>query len=254
MGLHQVQDAHTVAYRTFCLAAILTRLEIEVMLQSLDEYALPDTIRQGLLGKHVGMKLDLWQWLEREGIAPYLTRTERQLLHQTPGTWPDRLLVNTSWRIESLGVMLWALRAIDEMPPFDTRFALDELLPPLEVLTPTVDFIWLAELRPADELATMRDCADLWNWRSRAAELQRMGMRPPEGTTFAEIIFITAQQARSKGIPPLINGDFPAFGHAYADQTEDQFAITSGIAYERSAALNWLCELSSEWQSISVDL
>ena len=256
IGLHQVQDARTVAYRAFCLAAVLTRLDIEISLQSMDEHTvpLPEAIRYSVVSQHNEMQQELWQWLTHEGITPYLTNTERYLLRQAPGTWSDRMLVNTSWRVESLGVMLWALQIVDKMPAFDTQFELDDLLPPLDLLTPVIDFIWLADLRPAEELATMRDCADLWNWRSRAAELQRMGMRPPEGTTFAEIIYITAQQARNKGIPPLINGDFPAFGRAYADQSEDEFSMTSGIAYERSAALNWLCELSSEWQGISVDL
>lgn len=253
MGQTQVQDARAVAYRAFCLGALLKRLELEITLQSLDEYTLPEDIRVDVLLKHYSLSQQLQRWLLAEGIAAHLTRSEALLLNRPLATWSDRLILNTSWRVEALGVMLWALQILDEIPDYDTQFEPPDVLRPLEILTPTIDLIWRAELRPSDELAAVRDCADLWNWRSRALELERMGMRPPEGTTFAEVIYMTAQKARDKGIPPLIDGDFPAFGRPYALQTEDEYTVTSAIAYERSSALNWLCELSSEWHGLPID-
>lgn len=252
MNEGRIQDARAVAYRALCLGALLQRGEIEFTVQGIDSL-LPATAPT-VLHEQQSHTHDLLQWLDDECISPHLTPTEYHLLHKPLGTWSERALTHVGWRVESLGVVLWALRHIDRAAPFDQQYELDDVLLPLDMLSPTIDLIWCAALRSEATLIDLRDRAELWNWRSRAAELARMGVRPPEGVTFREIIRFTAERAYNDGkLSHLIDSDFPAFGKPYADLTPDEYALASAIAYERYTALNWLCELSSEWKSMQVD-
>jgi hypothetical protein len=250
----QTQPARAVAYRALCLGALLQRASDEVIIQNLDGIFPFDQVLDQVTETHQHHQLKLQDWLENEGIAPYLSSAERHLLRKAPGAWSERTLINVNWRIESLGVMLWALRRLDTIPSCDTRFELDDVLQPLDMFSPTIDFIWCATLRPEADLFALRDRAELWNWRSRATELARMGVRPPEGVTFREIIRFTAERAYRDGkLDYLIDGDFPAFGKPYAHLTDDEYTLISALAYERYSACNWLCELSSDWETIPID-
>lgn len=254
MSQLRIQNARAVAYRALCLGALIKRGEIELELQNPDEGSLDDTVGKTILEQHCAENEQLLQWLSDEGIRPHLSESEDFLLNKALGTWTERTLITVGWRIEALGIMLWALQRIEHLPDYDDQFEPADVLAPLDILNPTIDFIWLASLRDDENLSASRDQAELWNWRSRARELERMGVRPPEGFSFREIIRQTSLRAFHKGhIPYMIDGDFPAFGKAYADLDADEYALMSAIAYERYSAINWLCEVTNEWESIRVD-
>lgn len=249
-----IQEARTAAYRALCLGALLTRSGLETAVHRLQSNEVPEGVRRFITARHWNDHQRLLKWIEEERLESYLSRVERQLLSKPFPSWSSRNLNVAGWRGESLGVILWALRFTDHVPAFDTRFEMGTLMNTVDVFTPTIDFIWQAGLRSVDEIQQMRDTADLWNWRARAAELERMGIKPPEGMSFAEIIRITAEQGYQNSLLPApIEGDFPAFGHAYSRMSKEQSVSVSFIAQQRCAALNWLCELSSEWENLPVD-
>ncbi|GAB5492205.1 MAG: hypothetical protein Phog2KO_24200 [Phototrophicaceae bacterium] len=242
MSQLQIQDARAVAYRALCMGALLKRGKLEVSAQD------------GLKNADTKYHIALNQWLIDENILQYLSETEQFLLAKPLGTWSDRTLTMVGWRTEALGVMLWSLNRLDTLPSYDTQFETHDILEPLDIANPTIDFIWLANLRSDYDLRQGRDQAELWNWRSRARELQRMGVRPPEGVSFNEIIRFTTERAHRNGhIPNPIQDDFPVFNKPYAYLNPDEYALLSSIAYERYSALSWICEISSEWESIHID-
>jgi len=249
-----LQSARTVAYRALSLGALLKRGELEITLQNLVDYSFETNLSTDLIASHQDSYTKLIEWVEDEKLGDKLTQTESYLIEKPLQSWSERVIINTSWRVESLGIMLWALNMIDEIPDFDTQFVPHDVLTPLDILTPTIDFIWMADLRFAKVLKEARDQAELWHWRSRARELEQLGVRPPAGVSFAEIIRMTAMRGYEEGkLPHPFEGDFPVFGTSYARIDAEQYSLLSSIAYERYFALNWLCELSSEWQSIPVD-
>jgi hypothetical protein len=255
MSQLRIQDSRAVAYRALSLGALLRRGEWEITVQNVDDLLIFDDVRDHVIRKHNRLNDDLLQWLSEEKIDKHLSSSEAYLLNKSTGTWGERTLISVGWRIEALGIMLWALNRIHNVPLYDTQFTTEDVIDPLDLLQPTIDFIWTATLRPVDELQAARDCAEIWNWRSRVTELERMGVRPAEGLNFSDIIRLTAERACENGcLPYLIDGDFPAFGKAYVDLTEDEFALMSAITYERYFALNWICELSSEWENIRIDI
>lgn len=254
MSQLRIQDARAVAYRALCLGALLKRTELERSIQDIDEWSVFDEVRQQFISKQEQQNEKLQQWLVDEHISEHLSETERHLLARPLGKWSERTLITVGWRSESLGTMLRALNRLDIIPAYDTQFDLDAILATLDIFQPTIDFIWMATLRPDYELRDERDRAELWNWRSRARELNRMGVRPPEGVTFKEIIQFTAERAYRDGyIDAPISGDFPVLNESYAILTADEYTLLSAIAYERNSALSWICEISSEWESIRID-
>lgn len=254
MSQLRIQDARAVAYRALCIGALLKRGELELSVQELADWSVFDGVRDHFLKQQHTVNDQLHQWLMDEKIAPHLSETERQLLGRPLGAWSERTLLTVEWRTEALGMMLWALNRMELIPSYDTQFELENILAPLDIFEPTIDFIWLASLRSEYELTHARDQAELWNWRSRARELQRMGVKPPEGVTFREIIRFTAERAYKDGhIAEPIDGDFPVFNKSYAELNSDDSALLSAIAYERNSALSWICEITSEWESIHID-
>lgn len=248
------RDARMVAYRALCLGALLKRSVIEAGVQRLVRYPTHTKIQQQLIERQQTAHERLLGWIEDEHLIPHLSRVERLLIEKPLASWSDRVLLMAVRRAEALGVMLWALRFIEAIPAYDALFDISVVMQPLDILTPTIDFIWQAGLRPVEELGAMRDIAELWNWRSRASELQRLGVQPPAGMTFSDIIRDTLQTAHARRqIPAPIEGDFPAFGKAYSRLMPAEYVLVSMIAAERYLALNWMCELSSEWENIPVD-
>lgn len=238
----RIQDARAVAYRALCMGALLKRSEIEFSIQ--------DYLNDTDIKYHEALN----QWLVNEKILQHLSKTEQVLLAKPIGTWSGRTLKMVSQRTEALGIMLWSLNRLDNLPYYDTEFETIDSLAPLDILHSTIDFIWLATLRSDYDLRQARDQAELWNWRSRARELKRMGVRPPEGVSFNEIIRMTTDRAYANGhILSPIQDDFPAFNKPYAYLNPDEYALLSSIAYERYSALSWICEISSEWESIRID-
>ena len=254
MSQLRIQDARVVAYRALCLGTLLKRAELELSIQELDEWSVFDEVRQHFIKKQEKHNHKLNQWLIDEHIATHLSDSERHLLAKPLGKWSERTLIMVGWRTEALGMMLWALDRLDYVPDYDFQFDPAVILAPLDIFQPTIDFIWMASLRPDYELTEERDRAELWNWRSRARELKRMGVRPPEGVSFEEIIRFTTERAYKDGHIDLpIANDFPVLNKPYADLTGDEYALLSAIAYERNSALSWICEITSDWESIRID-
>jgi Domain of unknown function (DUF4272) len=94
------------------------------------------------------------RWLRRENLADALTVGERALVAKSLEDWSERESVDTDWRNESVGVLLWAISAIPELPVYDGRFG--ELAPLVPLLAPTDEFRRVASLRPAEELEAAR--------------------------------------------------------------------------------------------------
>src|SRR4051812_41127022 len=97
------------------------------------------------------------RWLRRENLADALTVGERALVAKSLGRWSERESIDADWRNESVGVLLWAISAIAEVPAQGTRFEHPTSLVPL--LAPTAEFRRLASLRPAEELEAARAAA-----------------------------------------------------------------------------------------------
>jgi hypothetical protein len=150
------------------------------------------------------------------------------------------------WRGEALGTLLWAL-TLAELPAYDHPFA-----------TQTVAAVDPAagRLRSSPEIELELDAARLWHWRARTTLLQALGdvELPDQYSTFEQLVGATAMRGYEQGLlPSPLRGDFRAFGKAYRQLSEAEYAEALSIAYERHYALSWLCGTGKSWDDVTVD-
>ncbi len=186
------------------------------------------------------------RWLRRENLADSLSIRERALVAKPLEEWSEQEASDVGWGNEAAAVLLWAISAIDEIPPYDTRF--EELPSLVPLLAPTADFRLSSRLRPAEEIGRARDVAALWFRRSHTnLEPEPQG----EGSDRDTVARQTATVAHAEGsIPEPIDGDFPAYGKAYRELDDDERAEAASIARERLRAFNWLRGSSPDWDNV----
>ena len=158
----------------------------------------------------------------------------------------DPAVVDSVWRGEAQGTLLWALQLI-ELPAYDQPFDAAEVA---EVQLDEAD------LRDGDEIELERDSARLWHWRARTTSLQAAGALelPERYATFDQLIAATAMRGYEQGVlPPPMRGDFRAYGKVYRHLSPDQHAEAHSIAVERHHALNWLCGAGETWDDVPLD-
>ena len=193
-----------------------------------------------------GTRDDFWTLLG--GYQKYLSPLERTFSRTTMSTITEAQLINASWRVEALIPLLWALQVIDEIPPYDTQSS-PEVVSDSRFADPDA-FIANASLRPTEEIDAARDVAEAWHWRSRTRQLIEDGTPFPDSpefaaagfTSFDSIVRMSAKSHEGDGtFDKMVDEDYPAFGKAYRDLTDEEWTTTRSITMERHFALNWLC-------------
>lgn len=226
--------AETVFCRAHGLAALIQRWEFEQTIQGFDELSIVEI--------HRGLLADLGRWIDTEGLRPYLTESELALLAAPLGHWTVELVDGVGWRMEPLGVLVWALGLNKSMPPYDRRCSHDELLMRLRLGKPLQPQREAAKLLPEAQLQSALQAAQLWEWRAHTAEILHNPAQIPATVDLEAFVTQQARTARQQGlIPEPIDGDFPALGRAYRTLSETQRVLLAAIAKERTETLRWLC-------------
>lgn len=235
-----------VARRALCLWALVWRAEFETVIQEIPE----PTVKQ----INEEMIVDLKEWISRENLKQSQSQEEASLFSIPAGGWNRQQLIDSHWRAESLGTILWALSLVDAVPLYDTEFGTESVVQTIGLMRPTIEFFDKIKLRFEEQLEKARDIAELWHWRARTTQIMQEGKKPPAGLSYDQILKITAESAYASGeIPRPIRDDFPAYGKAYKDLSEDEFSIAMSISIERHFALNWLCGYSEDWDRTPTD-
>jgi hypothetical protein len=167
-------------------------------------------------------------------------------LGRLPAAASDPAVVDTVWRGEALGTLLWALQLI-ELPAYDHPFEPDDVA----ALDPAS-----GQLREDEEIELERESARLWLWRARTTELHGAGrlQLPDRYATVDQLIAATAMRGYEQGILPAPSrGDFPAYGKGYRHLAPNEHAEAHSIALERHHALSWLCGAGSSWEDVPLD-
>ncbi len=182
---------------------------------------------------------DLWEFLED---------SEREFMQAGVFEATMRQRIDVSWLAESIMCLHWALGRRERIPPYDQESDPDSNR--FQKGDKARDLIGTARLRPQAEIDRQRDMAELWHWRCRTHMLLTAKKIPdalPDGMPMTEIIRMTAESAAAEGIfAKPIDGDFPVFGKAYREVSQEELSQLTSIAMERHKALNWLCGYAPE--------
>ncbi len=189
----------------------------------------------------------LCQSLRARGLWEFLSPRELEIVKNSFVTLTHPQHVDATWRMEAAQVLMWALGAIDHLPPYD-ELANRELLKNIPANIP--EYIRSAQLRSDAEIDRARQIAEFWHWRSRTRQLvERSEPFPAEEKlqaagirSFGDVVRVSAARAYENGTLALpIDGDFPVKEKAYRDLTPAEYSVIKSITVERHVALNWLC-------------
>ena len=210
----------------------------------------------GLIKADLDVRAEAIRELKAVGVWSVATPDERAFLKSSIAEVSHQTVVDVSWLMESAECLLWALKILDGVPPYDTQSDTDHLnLLPDENLERQIAS---AQLRPLEELEDKRGEAELWHWRSRTRKLQESGepIALPNNLTLDEIVKISSENAASRGLfPAPIGDDFPAFGKPYRALSQEEWFEARSIAMERHRAFNWLCGYApkNRWDETPTD-
>jgi hypothetical protein len=237
-----VPDQDAVVDRVLCVSAV-------AMLGAIAAGVEEGAMDEGAAAKYL---TESHRWLIREKLANALSSRERALLAKPVPEWTQDEVVQTGWRNESMGVLLWAISAVEELPPYDARF---ERLPSfVPLLASTSGFRSAASLRPPDVIGRARGTAELWHWRALTRQLLERDHPSPAGHDLDATTRQAATVAFAEGsIPEPIEGDFPAYGKPFRALDADEYSAVTSSAVERHHALNWLAGRGSDWDNVPTD-
>ena len=173
-------SARQVADRALVLYAMVRRASIELIVA--------ETRDQMRRRQAEGARLETEEWFERESLTGALTDTERMLFDAPTSAWPPEAIADGMWRKEALGVLLWALRMVDAMPPIDHEFAVEDLNAAIESPGSVSVFRATARLRDPGEIEAAWREADTW-----------FGATEGAGGTDSTLASISAERSRALG-------------------------------------------------------
>jgi hypothetical protein len=99
------------------------------------------------------------RWLIREGVSGALSDGEKAMLAKPLDEWTAEELETATLRDEAVGVLLWAVTAIEELPQGDVPF--ERLPADVPLLAATAGFRAAARLRPFEDIEAANAVTEL---------------------------------------------------------------------------------------------
>jgi hypothetical protein len=177
------------------------------------------------------------------GLWDSMDEGEREFMQIGPLETTARHQIDASWSVEAIACLRWAVGKLERLPAWDQQA--DPRTAGFQKGERAKDLIEAATLRQAAEIEKMRESAEAWHWRCRTRALLESGRIPPvleNGATMDQVIEMSANFSVENGsFDKTIGNDYPAFGKAFREITEEEFLTVRSISQERHKALNWLC-------------
>jgi Domain of unknown function (DUF4272) len=190
---------------------------------------------------------DLLAWVRDVGLGDELEPDEWEILQRPPGRLELRRQINSTWRLEGLAVLAWALGRFD-LPPHDQIVRVNPLWRSLGLLNVESARAVLTKstLRPRAEIAALRNRLFAVHWR-----LRNFGLHPG--------VMDFAEYARTCWFGPLdvtglslVGGDFGIGGKRIDRAPPAAVETAHSAAQERHQAVNWLWEGPARYSAASV--
>lgn len=197
----------------------------------------------------------LLQWIDFVGLKDEFEPDEWEVLQRPPGHLDQRQQIESTWRLEGLGVLAWALGRF-KLPPHGQLVECHSLWQSLGMLDVAACKGLLAgpSLRPLPMLHALRRRLLAIHWRLTDFSLRPTAMDfvKVTETSFGGFDQSAWFSPRDVADLPLIDGDLSIQGLRLDRVSPDQFALARSIAHERHLAANWLCEGPEEYSATDV--
>ncbi|WP_157606161.1 DUF4272 domain-containing protein [Schlesneria paludicola] len=240
-------SAVQVARRTLAFAALTARALLEqhpANLNMLETWKnrpknggliphLINTIRRS----HPNPMADLLIWIDEIGIGDDLEPDEWEILQRPLGRLDAQMAINSTWRLEGLVILSWALRRF-KLHPHDQLTSFYPTWEHLGLLDTKRTKALLADpvLRSRDEHQAVRSRLFAVHWRLRNFSLRR------EVVDFADFAANRWFGPLDITSLPLVDGDLALNGVRLDNANPDSFSAAHSASLERHQAANWLCD------------
>lgn len=206
-----------IARRALALTAITARALLEQDESSVYE---KEKQRQALVN-----------WATKVSADNELEAKELDILSTPVGALDRTTVINTTWRLEGLGVLAWALNLV-EQAPYDEQVDTAQLL---DTLYQAADSLLKSpSVREEEEIDEYGEQIFALHWRLVEFTLNS------EVMDFTEIIQQPWFGLTDLTAFHLINGDLAIGGQRIDKAPAKAFSQTMSIARERHQAINWL--------------
>lgn len=190
---------------------------------------------------------DLLAWVRDLGIDDEFEPDEWEVLQRPLGRLDAPAQINSTWRLEGLVVLAWALGRFD-VPPHDQLVELNPLWRSLGLLDAKAARALLAKptVRPRADIGALRNRLLALHWRLRNFHLNPGVM---DFTEYARTCWFGPLDVTGL---PLVEGDLGLQGERLDRAADDVFSSAHSAAQERHQAANWLCEGPERYSEASV--
>lgn len=180
---------------------------------------------------------ELKEWVAALGIDAEFEPDERAVLNKPLGTLTDREQIDSTWRLEGLVVLAWALKRLD-LPAHDELVTPGALLKSLCVLNVdgARELLAKPDLRPPAEIGALRNRLFALHWRLRNFSINSKAMDFAE---FAQTCWFGPLDVTGLS---LIDSDLALKGERIDRAAPDAIGTANSAAVERHKAANWLWE------------
>ena len=243
-----------VARRALALTAVTARAILEQGPANLGKAG----SNQGLMGWLRGLTASLrsrsdtcqylMTWIKNIGIDDEFEPDEWQVLQRPLGRLDEQAQLNSTWRLEGLVVLAWALDRF-EIPLHDKLVEFNPLWRSLGLLRRPRQVRSLLKkpmLRSREEIGSLRNRFFALHWRLRNFQINRKVMDFAE---FARTCWFGPLDI--SGLP-LVEGDLGLQGKRIDRASSDVFSSAHSSAQERHQAANWLWEGPERYFDASV--
>lgn len=220
-----------VARRALALAAVTARAIVD---QDSERATSADSLQE------------LINWATELGIDDEFEPDEAEVLQRPLGRLDPTQQINSSWRLEGLAVLAWALGRC-EIPPHDQLIDPNALWRSLGLLDVQAAsrLLEVPTVRPRHELATLRNRLFVLHWRLRNYQIR------PGVMDFAEFAQTCWFGPLDLSGVDLVDGDLGVGGERIDRAGPDQLARAQSAARERQHAINWLWEGPDDYSEAS---
>lgn len=211
-------------------------------------------LRHKLAGA-AGQHQELLLWVQLLGIQDEFEPDEWEVLQRPPGRLEPRQQIDSTWRLEGLGVLAWALGRF-ELPPHDQLVECHSLWHSLGMLDVAACKGLLVEprVRPLPELQALRRRLLAIHWRLVQYQVQPTAMNFVRTTEASFAHFDRTAWFRPEEVAalPLVEDDLAIRGARLDRASTDDLSVARSIAIERHLAANWLCEGPEKYSATDV--
>lgn len=156
-------------------------------------------------------------WMRTHNLHQFLSPAEAAFVEAAQPAEKSRIAF--SWRAEAMVSLLWALKALPQMPRFDEQVDVFTIEAVQAAVKDPLAFVSKAQLRDAQEISDMESNLHHQHWRVRDRDL---------GFNVGKTL------EPQPGDPPIEELD-------------------SGIVYERRYGLSWLVGWGEDWDDVPTD-